>query len=560
MLRSLIEIGAGCLIMILPRAPFLRQGSRDRNSSFSGTAAGKKVHYYSITAAFLFLLFAFLLLHKVTEIPTPWHVDEAGMAYDALSISEYGVDRYLYKDPVYFINFGGGQNALYTYLAALCIKLLGYSVLSIRLPAVILSFAAFIMFVRTVRREMGEPAALIAAGLFCILPFSVMHSRWGLESYLLFPMIVISTSVFTEAARSGKTLLYFFSGVLFGITLYTYAVAYIFLAVFLLIILSYLFALRQIRWQQLIALGIPLFLLALPLILMLAVNNGYLSEIRTPLFSIPKMLKYRSGSISLKQILPNLQFSRENLFYKIFFNDGLMYNSVTRYGTLYYFSLPFILSGFILSCKNAVKNLQEKKYSFDFVITAVFLSALLTSLTITEPNINRVNEIYFPLIYFLCVGLSRVMKSGKPAALLTIGIYLVLSAGFFRYYFIDFPKVSDDSFYISSISDLKEALAFAEEVRQDSRPVSVIGKSQPYIYTILALKTDPYTFDREKVTEQLEVTAFRQYSFLGYLKWDEIPTDTVYIFRDKNTIPQNIMEMGFDTKDFGSIRIYYNTR
>ena len=38
-----------------------------------------------------------------------------------------------------------------------------------------------------------------------------------------------------------------------------------------------------------------------------------------------------------------------------------------------------------------------------------------------------------------------------------------------------------------------------------------------------------------------------------------IPTDTVYIFRDKNTIPQNIMEMGFDTKDFGSIRVYYNT-
>lgn len=560
MLRSLIEIGAGCLIMILPRAPFLRQGSRDGNCSASGPAAGKKRHSYSIFVTVLFLLFAFLLLYKITEIPTPWHVDEAGMAYDALSIAEYGVDRYLYKDPVYFINFGGGQNALYTYLAALCIKLLGYSVLSIRLPAVILSLAAFIMFVRTVRREMGGPEALIAAGLFCILPFSVMHSRWALESYLLFPMMVISTAVFTEAARSGKTLLCFCSGILFGITLYTYAVAYIFLAIFLLISLPYLLALRQIRWKQLAALGIPLFLLALPLILMLAVNNGYLSEIRTPLFSIPKMLKYRSGSISLKQILPNLQFSRENIFYKIFFNDGLMYNSVTRYGTLYYFSLPFILSGFILSCKNAVKNLREKKYSFDFMITAVFLSALLTSLLITEPNINRVNEIYFPLIYFLCIGLSRVKKSGKAAALLTIGIYLVLSAGFFHYYFNDFQKVSDDSFYIASIADLEEALAFAEEVRQNDRQVFVIGKSQPYVYTILALKTDPYTFDREKATEQLEVTAFRQYSFLGYLTWDEIPTDTVYIFRDKNTIPKNIMEMGFDTKDFGSIRVYYNTK
>ena len=138
------------------------------------------------------------------------------------------------------------------------------------------------------------------------------------------------------------------------------------------------------------------------------------------------------------------------------------------------------------------------------------------------------------------------------------GIYLVLSAGFIRYYFNDFQKVSDDSVYIASIKDLEEALAFAEEVRLDDQQVFVVGKNQPYIYTILALKTDPYTFDREKITEQLDVTSFRHYSFLRYLLWNEIPTDIVYIFRDKKTIPQNVINMGFATKDFDSIRVYYN--
>ena len=556
MLRSLIEIGAGFLVLILSQAPFLKQSSRSRDCS----DFGKKGHFSFISVIVLFFIFAFLLFYKVTEIPTPWHVDEAGMAYDALSIAEYGVDCYLYKNPVYFINFGSGQNALYTYLAALCIKLLGYSVLAIRLPAIILSLAAFIMFVRMVHRELGETAALTAAVLFCILPFSIMHSRWALESYLLFPMTVISTSVFTEAAASGKTRLYIYSGILFGLTLYSYAIAYIFLAIFLLICLPYLLILKQIRWKQLPAMGIPLFLLALPLILMLAVNNGYLSEIRTPLLSIPKMLSYRSDSISPKQILSNLQPGRGNLFYIIFFNDGLMYNAVSKFGTLYYFSIPFILSGFFSGCKNAVKSMQGKRYAMDFIMTAVLLSALLTSLFITEPNINRVNEIYFPLIYFLCIGILRVIKSRKAAALLITGIYLVLSAGFIRYYFNDFQKVSDDSVYIASIKDLEEALVFAEEVRQDNRQVFVVGKNQPYIYTILALKTDPYTFDREKVTEQLDVTSFRHYSFLRYLLWDEIPTDIVYIFRDKKTIPQNVINMGFDTKDFNSIRVYYNSQ
>ena len=556
MLRNLIELGAGCLIMFLPRVSFLKKSS----GAESFSASRKRKQYYHISVSLLLFIFAFLLLHKVREIPTPWHVDEAGMAYDALSIAEYGVDRYLYTNPVYFINFGSGQNALYTYLAAFCIKLFGYSILSIRLPALILSLIAFVLFVRMIRREFGEPAALIGGVLFCILPFSIMHSRWALESYLLFPMMVISTAAFTDAVKSGKTPLYFLSGILFGITLYTYAISYIFLAIFLLIILLYLLILKQARWMQLIALGIPLFLFALPLILMLAVNNGYLSEIRTGLFSIPKMLKYRSDSISLKQILPNLQLSRENLFYKIFFNDGLMYNAVTKYGTLYCFSLPFILSGFVLSCKNALLTVRGKKHSLDFLMTAAFFSALLTSLMITDPNINRVNVIYFPLIYFLCVGIFHTVKKGKATALLTTVIYLALFTGFIRYYFNDFPNVADDSFYISSITDMEEALDFAEEVRQDDRRVFIVGKSQPYISTILALKTDPYTFDREKTTEHLEVTAFRHYSFLSYLTWDEIPTDSVYIFRDKNTIPENIMKMGFASRDFGSLRVYYSAK
>ena len=57
------------------------------------------------------------------RVPMAWHPDEAGSAYDAWCIANYGVDRYRNSYPVLFFNFGvGGQSALYTYMASIFIK------------------------------------------------------------------------------------------------------------------------------------------------------------------------------------------------------------------------------------------------------------------------------------------------------------------------------------------------------------------------------------------------------------------------------------------------------
>ena len=50
----------------------------------------------------LTILFGFLLIFKVTEIPAPYHIDEVGIAYDASAIAKYHCDRFLYRFPVLF--------------------------------------------------------------------------------------------------------------------------------------------------------------------------------------------------------------------------------------------------------------------------------------------------------------------------------------------------------------------------------------------------------------------------------------------------------------------------
>lgn len=94
--------------------------------------------YGKIILIFFILLFAISRLYKFGELPRAISVDEAGMAYDAYCIANFGVDRYLNSFPLYFINFGGGQSALYTYMIAGLIKIFGLNSIVYRLPELII--------------------------------------------------------------------------------------------------------------------------------------------------------------------------------------------------------------------------------------------------------------------------------------------------------------------------------------------------------------------------------------------------------------------------------------
>jgi len=94
-------------------------------------------HYKKIWIFFSIIIF-FTVIFKFGELPTYIGVDEAGMAYDAYCIANYGVDRYLNSYPLYLTNFGGGQSVLFSYIAVLFIKILGPNIIAYRLPALLI--------------------------------------------------------------------------------------------------------------------------------------------------------------------------------------------------------------------------------------------------------------------------------------------------------------------------------------------------------------------------------------------------------------------------------------
>ena len=517
--------------------------------------------FYWILLFVMFFIYVFLLIYKITEIPIALNLDEAGIAYDARSIAQYHCDRFLYRFPVLFRNFGGGGlSSLYIYSAALFVKILGYSTFAVRLPSILFSLISTLILVLSIQKIYSETVSLYVMFCFCVLPFSIMHSRWGLEAYLMFPMFIISVVFFNHTIQAGKTVWYFICGCVFGITLYTYTISYLIIPFFLAILLIYLAVIRKLSWKNLIVMGIPLFLFALPLILMLLINYGFIDEIRTRFFSIPKISDFRGGEIGVHNIISNLRFDKSNIFYRLFADDGHFYNVIPKFGTMYYFGIPILIYGFLLVLKKSIKTVKQNDVSFELIIIVLFFVEFLISLLLEGTNVNKMNGIYFPLIFFLVMGIHSIAEKSRVVFAVLGVIYLICFVMFANYYFTDFSKDMSGDVLFTSIEDFSNALTFAESVSEKDKLIYILDpleRSWSYVYVLLAKQIDPYTFNKT-----MEVAYDGYIKIVGKYRFrlDAYMPDHVYIFLSENLIPGNIDEYGFFEKRFGKLIVFYPGR
>ncbi len=458
-----------------------------------------------ITACILiFALFLVTRLYRLSEIPRGIHVDEAGMAFDALCLSRYGTDRYGLSRPVYLTNYGGGQSALYAYLAAAAIRLLHFSPTVFRLPAVFGGLLTLVFGSLILKRTLGTKAALTGAFLFTVCPYFLMASRWGLDCNLMLGFSVMSLYLLMTAVSSERKGTYVLAGLSYGITLYSYAIAFIALPLFLALALSGLLLRKKTTVSQLFSFALPLGLLAAPLMLMIAFHSGLIVPFSTPGFSIPILPEYRGSELSLTHLPENL-----TLFLTLFSHDFLAYNGFAAYGTLYYLSVPFFLAGLAQAMVAAWRLLSSRRKNADaannislrtrdrlFVLLWFFV-LLLTGLSMSGPNINRLNAIYFPLVYFtvqglfLCTAGIRKLAGKRGFRSFSCGIglfYLLLFLSFARFYYQVYPeRIYPQQYFNDSFIPILDLIdekfpGQNREIYVDPFEDNVV---HPYIYTLL---------------------------------------------------------------------------
>ncbi len=459
------------------------------------TTINKKLVYfmdnkYNLIFVLILIVFAFTRLYNLAGVPQGINLDEAATAYNAINIAGYGVDRYLNPFPIYFLNFDGGQSAMYTYLGAILVKIFGYSLFLIRIPAVLFGLLTLIFGTLLAKEIGGKRFSVLIALLITICPYFLMASRWGLDCNLMLGLFTVSIYTLLKAIKCGKIKLYILSGILFGLTLYTYALSYIIIPLVLLGIVIYLIYTKKLNIKQFLAFSIPLFVLAIPLILVVLINAGIINEIKTAFFTIPKMEDTRISEISIVNIFENIKNIGNYLT-----NDPLIYNAFPRFGTLYLFSIPLVLLGIFIALKRGTLALKTKKFDNYMYINIIFVMLFLCLLFVKDGLvvINKGNAIFICLVIFLGIGVFKVMQFLKNYGFVIIIIYLLAFTYFVYFYFIHYPVVyyPQNSFMDTYVEIIEYSEQFDKDIYIEPIPAGTL-------WAALASKTSPYEFANAK--------------------------------------------------------------
>ncbi|WP_026498441.1 glycosyltransferase family 39 protein [Butyrivibrio sp. WCD2001] len=433
--------------------------------------------------------------------PAGLHVDEAGMAYDAFCLANYGVDRNLLSFPVYLINYGGGQSALYAYVAAIFIKFMGLNMIAIRLPGVLFSLITLFAGEAIVRRVCGEDSAAsyIYPVLYTVCPAFVMSARFGLDCNLMLGMTTLFLYGLMKAVDSGKAGDYALAGVFAGVSLYTYAICYAIMPIFLMVFFLILLFSKKLNILRVVCFVIPLGILALPLLITQYVNITGGESIVFGIITMPALTFYRGGEI----MAPTLS-GFINALKSIFLYDSLDYNSIPTFGTMYYITIPFIVAGLICSFISIGKSVKEKELNFALLPLIWFLAELLIGSMLggDGPNVNKMNGIFFTLAFFAAFGMDALLGLFSKNKKLYLAAGVVLGAVFIGIggaFFTKYLGSYSDNLYLFQKPLDEPIKVLSEEEYFAEKQVVVIHNNQPYIppyiYYLLGTKLSPYDFN-----------------------------------------------------------------
>ena len=436
---------------------------------------------------------------------------------------------------MHFISWGSGQNVLYSYIMIFFIAIFGLNVFSVRLPMAIVGCISLIIVYKLLKKY-GKKATIIGLTFFAIVPWHIMKSRWGLESNLFPDLVLWGTYFILHGIELNKLKKFYIGIAILAISVYSYGTSYLFLPVYILLILTYLLINKKINIKNaIISLAIS-GIIALPMIVFVIINTFDLDSIRIGFLTIPRVYENRFQSetafLSISSMLNNFI---NNIKIVIEQTDTYLYNSLPFFGTTYVISLPFTVIGLVKSLKE--KHIENK------ILNACFSSAFLLLFILNQANINRINIIFMPLIFYTIIGIYEISKNNNFTLYSILCVYIVLFIMFISSYILIFSEKGDVFEH-----DLEEPLTYISNIDVEHIYISDTFV-QPYIYTLFYTKTFPEEY-RQTVKYNQEKVAFETIRSYGkyefYLPKIEPEKDAAYL------VPNDYND--YDTDRFNEVK------
>ena len=187
-------------------------------------------------ALLLLALFVALILrfYRLGELPPGLYRDEAINGLDALKV--------LQGEHAIFFPANNGREPLYIYLTAAAIALFGQTAFAVRFAAAVVGTLTTLPVYLLGKSWFGWRVGVLAAWVWAITLWPIHLSRIGLRVILLAPLLTMTFWLGTLAYRRRSSGLWLLSGLLYGLTFYTYLAArftpILLIALALLLVLS----------------------------------------------------------------------------------------------------------------------------------------------------------------------------------------------------------------------------------------------------------------------------------------------------------------------------------
>ena len=423
---------------------------------------------------FIFMIGSFVRLFAIGRFPNALNVDEASSGYDAFSLMKWGVDRAGNSYPVYLYAWGSGQSVLYSYLMISVIAVTGLTEYGIRLPMAITGVISLYVFYYLIKNIFdNKKYGIIATAFFAICPWHIMKSRWGMECNIFPDLILLASLLLVLGLKKEKTGLQVLAFVVLAISSYSYGTSYLFLPVFVLGTLGYLIYKKELTVKKSIIYLLVMFVLCIPIIVYIFINTFGLEQITIGKVTIPKLLVNRYDEVStvfsgniFENCVNNLL---ETLRILILQNDKLEWNAIPQYGLFYLISIVF----FVIGLRACIKKYKENNFNQImniWMISAIVLCAFCVA------NINRINIIMIPCIYYIVVGLFEFLTKYKQLTVCIAVIYMVLFIEFmYSYVNKDYNK------YYTFTSGVEDVVDYCKSLDVDNIYCKYSFK-EPFMY------------------------------------------------------------------------------
>lgn len=482
----------------------------------------------------LFLIGIGLRIYQFPNVPAGFNPDEAYSLYEGYNILNYGIDSWGYHNPVYLVAWGSGMNILQSLLMIPFIAIFGPTKLAARLPI----FICFILLIPAVyclvkRITRNKEIALISMFFVVISPWCIGASGFALESNIAVPMFLFASLFLSKGVENNNY--YIIAAIFYGLTLYCYATMWIVVPVVLIMCFIYLLKTGNLKlnWQLITAVLI-LFVMALPLMLFLLVNNGFMNEVHSAI-SIPKLSLIRSAEISPLNIPSNIP-----LYISMLTKGISLYQTSYPYGAYLFVGVVFLAIGLFHLIKRC---LSKNRTPIEILFLSIYIFMLVYGLSIYSINENKINFIHIPNIILISCGFYwayLIIKDKVRYALVLLLIPVVFNSCLSNINYYGNQKEILGSIMEYSAEGLDEALLLAKEKTSNTIYIEPF-LSTKYSLVLLSLKITPDEFQNNvELLKRSDLEGWYStssiehdgvnYRFLENYAVDELDYEAVYIF------------------------------